>query len=294
MRNQLHPIIDRYLAERRDRDHLSHETIRNLRNHLYDFAVSYGQRTLDQLGPRAVDRWLVKMRADGLADSTIALRLSSLRVFARWCVRTGAVARDWTTDMPAVRRPRRQPKDVTEDHAFALLAVARDERERLIVWLEFGCGLRCVEVSRLNVDDYDPVARSLHVTGKGGHEREAVMPDRAVAAMLSYLAATAHTSGPLVQRECGGRLGPERISGIVRDLFLRAGLKVRNYDGRSAHGLRACYASDLIDAGAPPTVVAEAIGHVGLGNLGPYMRRTKVAQVREAVERRWSTDPAVA
>jgi site-specific recombinase XerD len=60
---------------------------------------------------------------------------------------------------------------MTNAHVELVLRDAADERERLICWLMFGAGLRCVEVSRLMMDDYEPAGAILFVVGKGGHQR---------------------------------------------------------------------------------------------------------------------------
>lgn len=284
----LDELVIRYVGDRLRRGDITKDTARNIRNHLMLFARSFGNRPLDQLGPRAVERWLEEMTVDGTAKSTQALRMSSLRVFARWCVLGGHVTKDWTLAAPKVRRPRQMPRDMDNDHAAAVLAQARDERERLMVWLMFGCGLRCVEVSRLNVDDFDRRAGLLFIVGKGLHEREVPVTGAVVAAIDAYLATETHSTGPLIRThtEDKRRVGPGRISGIMRRLVSAAGIKVRNYDGRSAHGLRAAAASDLYDQCQDPQVVQEFLGHANLATTSVYLRRRGVERVRDAQQRR--------
>lgn len=277
-------LIMQYMGERIRRGEMQAVTARNVRNHLSLFARSFGGRPLDQLGPRAVERWLEEMTRAGTAKSTQAVRLSSLRVFARWCVLNGHVAKDWTLSAPQVRRPRQIPRDMDNNHAAAVLEQARDERERLMVLLMFGCGLRCVEVSRLDVDDYDRSSGLLFVTGKGGHQREVPVPDVVRAAIDAYLAVESHATGALIRTQTDDRrrLGPERISGLVGRLIRRAGVKVRNHDGRSAHGLRSAAASDLYDACKDPQVVQEFLGHANLATTSIYLRRRGLQRVRDA------------
>lgn len=264
-------------------------TARNVRNHLMLFARSFGGRPIEQLGPRAVERWVEEMTKANTAKSTQAVRLSSLRVFARWCVLNGHVPKDWTLNAPQVRRPRQIPRDMDNRHAELVLAQARDERERLLVLLMFGCGLRCIEVSRLDVDDFDRSSGLLFVTGKGGHQREVPVPDVVRAAIDSYLRTQTHTTGALIRTHTDDRrrLGPERISGLVGRLVRRSGVKVRNHDGRSAHGLRSAAASDLYDACRDPQVVQEFLGHANLATTSIYLRRRGLERVRDAQSQRF-------
>ena len=290
MSTTLGPLVLRYIGDRVRRGELDPKHCRGPRNHLYSFAQSFGNRPLDQLGGRAVERWLEELHARGLAASTRAAHLSSLRTFARWCVLHDIVPRDWTLSAPKVKRPRAVPRDTTSDHFALTVAVAPDQRQRLIVWLAYGAGLRCVEVSRLDVDDFDPVAGTLHVTGKFGHQRQVPVGAPLRAELNRYLTEAGHSTGPLIARLDGrpGRLSPERISGIVGKLVRKSGVKVRNGDGRGAHGFRACAASDMLDVEPNAWVVAEFLGHVGLDSLRPYIRRRKLQEVRDAVERRFA------
>lgn len=286
----LGPIVLRYIGDRVRRGELDPKHCRGPRNHCYSFAKSFGNRPLDQLGGRAVERWMEELTTRGLAPSTRAAHLSSLRVFARWCVLHDIVPRDWTLAAAKVKRPRVIPRDMNSDHFDATLAVASDPRQRVIVWLMYGAGLRCVEVSRLDVDDWDRVADCLFVTGKGGHQRMVPVGAPLRRELDAYLTWSEHSTGPLVARLDGqaGRVGPERISGIVGRLVRRAGVKVRNGDGRGAHGFRACAASDMLDATPNAWVVAEFLGHADLTSLRPYIRRRKLEEVRAAVEARFA------
>lgn len=282
----LSPLVLAYVGGRLRRGDLAPITARSVRHHLMRFSASFGRRPLDQLGPRSIERFIEEMEALGLAKSTQAAHLSSLRGFARWCVIDGRVPRDWTISAPRIRRPRQIPRDMTNDHALAVIGQARTDRERLIAWLMFGCGLRCVEVSRLQVDDYDPVTSLLHVTGKAGHQRHVPVPEPVYAAWSAYLAN--HGTGHLLRRETdgGGPVSPERISGIVRRLVADAGVKVRRYDGRSAHGLRAAAASDLYDVTHDARVVQQFLGHSSIATVSVYLRRAETDAVRAGQEAR--------
>lgn len=287
MSNTLGPYVLRYVGERKRRGEIQPNTARNVRNHLIHFADSYGNRPLRQLSYKAVERWLEQMHHDGLAESTKALRLSSLRNFARWCVLNDVVPKDWTLLAPKVRRPRVMPRDMTNEHVALILAEAATERELLIGWLMFGCGLRCIEVHRLDVEDLDRTTMMLHVVGKARHEREVPVPPPVLTAWNAYLSANGHTTGALIRHAEGvGRLGPERISGIVGRLCRDSGVKVRRYDGRSAHGIRAAAASDLFDACLDAVVVQEFLGHASLAAGRPYLRRASATRVRDAQDRR--------
>lgn len=288
MRNALVALMLTYVADRQRRGEITASTAASTRYHLYDFASSWGGRPLNQLGPKATERWLGELAERGLAPATRAVRLSSLRTFARWCVANGHTRTDWTLTAPRIRRPRRVPRDLTRDHFHAILNAAPDHRARLLCWLAFGCGMRCVEMSRLNVDDYDPVGHYLHVVGKALHERNVPAPQPVQHAIAAYLAEQGHRTGPLIRSSDGQRkLGPSRVSHIIRNAVIDAGVKVRNGDGRSAHGLRAAAASDLFDTCGDARTVQEFLGHVNLATTSIYLRRQGHEKVRDANDARF-------
>lgn len=282
------PLIRQYVGERLRRGEITPLTARNVRNHLYAFDASYGRRPLDQLSHKAVERWIEDMHRRHLAPGTQNARLSSLRCFARWCAVNKHVGFDWTLNAPKVRRPRAQARDVTNEHFHLVLAQARSARERLIVWLMFDAGLRCIEISRLTCEDVERDTCQVFVTGKANHQRYVPVSAKVMSAIDDYLDEVghgpgSHRTGPLVRREdTAGALGPERISGIVGHLFKLSGVKARPYDGRSAHGLRAAAATDLYEACRDPRTVQEFLGHADMQNLNRYISRATVEKVREA------------
>lgn len=278
----LHGHVRCYVGGRVARRDIQPDTARTIRNHLNQFADYWGKRPLDQLSAKAMERWIERMTAAGLAPSTQNTRLSSVRTFARWCVLEGIVVRDWTLAAPKVRRPRATARDVNNADFHRVLACARTTREQVIVWLMFDVGLRCVSVSRLNVDDFEPDRAQIFVTDKGGGTRYAQLTPRVVDLVERYLAESGHHSGPLIRTEDerSARLGKERISGLVGRMFRESGVKRRPYDGRSAHGLRAAGATDFYEQCQDPRLTAEWLGHVGMQNLGPYVARAHRSEVR--------------
>lgn len=286
--DKLAVLSHRYVSDRRKRGEICKATAQNITSHLASFLPAHGDRPLDQLGRATMERWLERMEADGVAQSTRSVRLSSVRAFAEWCVLNRHVQRDWTVGTARIRRSRQVSRDLTAAHFAGILeTVAGDSRLTVMVWLMFGSGLRCVEVSRLSMDDIDRVQRFLFVTGKGGHQRHAPMPEPVLSAVDRYVQ---WSRGPLVRPvDAQSRhLAPSTISHAVSKAIDEAGLKIRRYDGRSAHGLRAAAASDLYDLCSDPRLVQHFLGHRNIATVQPYLRRAEDEQVRAAVERRFA------
>lgn len=281
----LTPHINQYLHGRYQRGEIGLSTVKDLRWTLNGLDESFGDRPLSTFGRAAVDRWLATIR--DRSDSTRREYLSRVRGFCSWLVDEGKVRTDPTRHVPPIRQARRAVRTLPESDVATLLRYAPSARARAVLWLMVGCGLRCVEVARLKVEDYD--GRTIVVTGKSSHQRVLPVPVRVAAAVNAYLDQVGVTAGPLIRSELipSQGLSPKTLSGYVREWMIDAGVKARALDGRSAHALRRTCASDIADAGVDLRVVQELLGHVRLETTAlHYLRRVPMEAMREAMEGR--------
>ena len=200
--------------------------------------------------------------------------LSTLRVFCAWAVDNELMVADPTNRLAKVRDQRGHPRWLSAGRVARLQMVLPDERARLIVLLMQQLGLRCVEVARLQVADWDRSGAELRVVGKGGDPRYSqVLDDLAV----------------MLDRRCAGRTGPiigitaGRVSFLVSGWMAAAGIKGGRYDGISAHALRHTAASDLLDGCGNVRLVQEFLGHASLATTERYLRRHSKAEIRDAM-----------
>jgi integrase/recombinase XerC len=275
-----------YLRGRRLRGEITLDTLRNQRCHLAGLATSFGARPITRFGPAAIDRWLETI--GHLTPATRRSRISTVRTFCRWMVAQRRIGADPTGHLEPVRQPRAVPRALEEPRVAAVLDACPDLRARAIVWLMVGLGLRCCEVARLEVQDYEPHAGLVTVTGKGGHERALPVPAEAAAAVDAYLAEAGVVGGPLIRsyRRPSEPLRADTISGLVGEWMAEAGIKHRQRDGVSAHALRHTAASDVLDRCGDIRVVQQMLGHAHLATTAIYLRRARLDQLREAMEGR--------
>lgn len=287
---ELGRLAVRYITDRQKAGQITRLTAEANHRHLRSFCESFGNRPLSQLGHAAVQRWLEAMEQRGYAPATRSVHLSTLRGFAKWCVLHRHAKTDWTIHAPKIRRSRQVPRDLTAAHFTLILQACPDSRARLALWLMFGCGLRCVEVARLQVDDLDRASGFIFVTGKGGHQAFVPCPAPVVAAIDAYLLDAGHRSGFLLRPYRGPAvsLSPSRISHFAISAIRDSGVKIRKGDGRSAHGLRAAAASELYDVCRDPRIVQQFLRHQHLQTTSIYLRRAEQEQVRLAVEQRFA------
>lgn len=285
----LTPFISDYIADRHQSGEISDHTATSLRSLLAGIERAHGHRRLDQFGTATIDRW---RRATGhLAPTTQALYLAHVRHFCGWLHRNGHVAHpDPTGHVKLKPLPRRAPVTLTEDEAGRLLdTVKHDPRAHAIVSLMLACGCRCVEIARLDVDDYDPRGGTIRLEGKGGHERVLPVPGAAAKALDRYLDVVGRRSGPLFRnaQAPARRLSNHTISIYVRRWMRAAKIKTAAHDGRSAHGLRRTAGSDVMDRSGDIRIVQEMLGHSQIETTARYyLRRVSMQQMREAMEGR--------
>lgn len=219
--------------------------------------------------------------------STLGRKLAALRTFFRFLVREGRVRLDPTVGIPSPRTPRRLPHPLPVDDCLTLVeSEPADEgegapdpkalRDRALVELLYGAGLRVGEVTGLDVRDVDLHRGDVRVRGKGNVERVVPLPEQSRRALARYLEAR-RQPGLLAQplftslraRKPGTpprRLGARDVRRVLRGRALRAGLPDRVHP----HRLRHSYATHLLDMGADLRQIQELLGHKSLSTTEKY------------------------
>lgn len=282
----LGPIITRYVNERRDRQEVTKTSARRIGVALHSLDESFGNRPLNLFGPAAVERWL--STHPDWKPSTRMTNMSAARTFCRWMVRRKLIGTDPFAEIKLPRRPRPAPRPLNRDEIAALLKVAPDSRGRLIVWLMFGLGLRCIGVANLRVEDVDYVNRTINVTEKRGNERRLPLTNEVLAELDRYRFGYPATSGPLIRsytQHWQGMSAPH-IGALVTRWMKAAGVKRRPWDGVSAHALRRTALTEVAEATGDAFIVQEMAGWASPATAAHYVRRANVERVRKAMEAR--------
>lgn len=241
------------------------------------FAQGHGIEPTGML-PEVVEAYGASLRHSGLAPKTIARATTALRTFLRFrpVRETTRLARDVVDDvLPAQRGDARQPHALPRvEDVVALGTAAGDVRERAILYLLAGTGVRVAEASGLDVLDLQDgdTAMIATVRGKGGKTRRVAVPPRARAALLGYLAATDRTlgsAGPVFLNLLGTRMSPTLLRRTMARLTKRAQL-----DGRrvTPHTLRVFCGTRNARGGVPLHDVQALLGHSSLATTQGYLR----------------------
>ena len=229
-----------------------------------------------------------------LAPSTRRHYISQVRRFCAWLAVEGFVAADPAVTLAMPREPRRAPRALGRKDVVALektaAGAARAPWAAPVVALMVGCGLRCVEISRLDLADYDDAKLTVTVRGKGGHQRVLPVPRSAAKALRRYIAERGPAAGPLFKAggskgSPDGRLSARWISRRTGQLLAQAGVHTPG-DGRSAHALRHTAASDVLDRCHDVRIVQQMLGHESLATTQIYLRSADLGALREAMSGR--------
>lgn len=225
---------------------------------------------------------------DHLAPSSRRAQFSVVSSFVQYLLELGELDRNPLIGISPPRPPRPNPVTFTAAEVDRVREACTNWRDRVIVELMWGIGLRCVEVSRLEVADVDLAGRYVTVHGKGGGFDVLPLPERVAWVLENYLEAHPATAGPLVRDVRFHRTGlkAQRVSDVMVEIMRRAGVKRRAYDGRSAHTLRRTCATDLLDAGANIRQVQAVLRHASLNSTEHYLRRSNAEDLRGVLDQR--------
>jgi integrase/recombinase XerD len=228
--------------------------------------------------------WMSRGLADGLKTSTAARRLSGIRRFYRFLLREGLIAEDPTLRIDSPRLPRRLPDTLTEDDVDALLTEPDPEepielRDRAMLEILYGCGLRVSELTGLAVDQVNLRQGVVRISGKGGKERLVPLGEEAVDWLVRYMK---EARGELLKGKSSNALFPgNRATAMTRQTFWH---RIKHYSVRagirkhiSPHTLRHAFATHLLNHGADLRVVQMLLGHSDLSTTQIY---THVARQR--------------
>jgi integrase/recombinase XerD len=224
-----------------------------------------------------LERWLAQMRAEGLAPSTIARRVAAVRTYFRHLVLIGQRDENPAAALVLPRRPRKLPRALSPAETERLIEAAtgstpRTLRDRALVELLYGAGLRVSEAVGLEKGAVDLDERIVRAFGKGGKERLVPLGRPAAEAVRRYLA----LGRPHLDRRyrpelfLNARGGPLTRAGaflILRRLAEKAGLEPERVH---PHLLRHSFATHLLEGGADLRSVQEMLGHADLGTTELY------------------------
>jgi integrase/recombinase XerC len=239
----------------------------------------------------AVRTHLADMMRQRRNPRSVARRLAALRRFFRHHVELGTIRADPTLGLRPPRAARPLPKFVDEAGVLRLLDLPdlrtpRGRRDRAVLELLYGTGIRLAELVGLDRDDLDPAAETLRVLGKGSKERILPLTGVVRRTLTAYVTGTPLPPGdaagrvPLFAGPSGARLSRRTVQRLVADAIRRAAASSQ----ASPHVLRHSFATHLLNAGADLRAVQELLGHSRLSTTQIYTH-VSIERARQAYQR---------
>lgn len=227
--------------------------------------------SLDSYTPQELRAYVSGLH-DSLERSSICRRLSAIRSFLRAARKSGRLLRDVGILVPSPKSPKKLPRFMKIEEIKELieapdLANKLGRRDRALLELLYGSGLRVGEATALNWEDVDLDGGWVRVLGKGSKER--IVPFGAAARTALENWKLDHPEGrsnPVFVNYAGGRLSARSVGRLLSRLLVR----IAASRSLSPHGLRHSFATHLLAAGADLRTIQELLGHARLSTTQRY------------------------
>jgi integrase/recombinase XerC len=285
MASELEQAIERYLADLA-RTAVSPHTLDAYRSDLEQLVEFLSPPETEPPAPEAIDllllrEWMLWLYRQSLQAVSIRRKVAAVRGLFQFLQREGVVPINVARLLRLPKAPQKLPVVMTMEQMNTLLdevAAGKLERphpsrDRALLEVLYGCGVRVSELAGLNLDDLDRGSGAapeawMRVRGKGKKERQVPLPGQAAAALERYLAERPVERGePAVfLNHRGSRLGVRGMSGIVK-LYATA---LCGDPSVHPHGFRHAYATHLLAAGADLRAIQELLGHARLSTTQKY------------------------
>lgn len=224
----------------------------------------------------AIRRFLGEIAA-GRARSSVARKVSAIRGFLNYLHRLGQRPDNPATYIATPKTGKKIPAVLSADEACGLMnAPPRSDflrvRDKAILELLYGCGLRVAELVGLDLIDLDLESELVKVLGKGKKERIMPVGEKAKNALAVYLLVRQKALKPGWDKQAlflnfrGARLSTRWVDRLIRNWSAKSGIQ-KNV---SPHTLRHSFATHLLESGADLRSIQELLGHASLSTTQKY------------------------
>jgi integrase/recombinase XerC len=279
--SDLSKAIRDYLQERAQRNDSPH-TLRNYDADLRDFVQYFSPPNATPPAPTEFNlallrEWLAHLYDREQKPATIRRKLASTRALFRFLSRHGRIESDPARLLRLPKAPKTLPNVPNAETTNALVdGSSRKEfgrpypvRDRLLLELLYGSGLRISEAVGLNLDDFDRTERWIRVRGKGRKERQVPYGTKSAAALEAYMnVRLVSDERALFLNHRGKRLTDRGARGII-DFYARF---VTGDSSIHPHTLRHAFATHLLSEGADLRAIQELLGHARLSTTQKYTK----------------------
>ena len=257
----------------------SQHTIKAYSRDLSLFAAYAGSRGWKQIDHVAVRGFLSQLYKRGLSKTSVARSLAAVRSLYRWLAREGMVEQNPAKLVSTPKLPKKLPRVPTIEEMNTVIdgempeIAAFPERDRLMLELLYGCGIRNSELTGINLEDIGISAEAILIRGKGKKERYVPFGDAVKAALAAYfperqklLITIRERSNALLINRRGGRLTTRSVGRIIKKIAVAKGLSPDVHP----HTLRHAFGTHMLEEGADLRAIQELLGHERLATTQRY------------------------
>ncbi|MDD6706194.1 MAG: tyrosine recombinase XerC [Olsenella sp.] len=223
-----------------------------------------------------IEEHLEHLAEEGYAPSSVERALSAIKSFHRFMLQEEMSSVSPAAALPLPKKAERLPDVLSVRQALALLdqpfpKTAAGQRDRAIIEVLYGCGLRVSELTGLDVGAVSLEDEVVRVIGKGSKERLVPLMGSAHEALAEYLSdwrgelVSSRSGAAVFLNVRGGRISRQSVFAIVE----RAG-RVVGIDGLHPHTLRHSFATHMLQGGADIRIVQELLGHSSIQTTQLY------------------------
>ncbi len=267
-----------FIHHLRERNASPH-TIKAYTRELALFTTYAGSRGWKQIDHITVRGFLSQQYEKGLSKTSVARALAAVRSLYRWLAREGVVEQNPAKLVATPRLPKKLPRVPTIEEMNTVIdgempeVAAFPERDRLMLELLYGCGIRNSELTGINLDDIRLSAEAILIRGKGKKERYVPFGDSVKIGLTAYLPERQkllalirkHSPALLVNRR-GGKLTTRSVGRIIKKIAVAKGLSPDVHP----HTLRHAFGTHMLEEGADLRAIQELLGHERLATTQRY------------------------
>ncbi len=277
----------------------SAHTLRAYERELHDFAAWLARRDgvpeVAQIEHTHIRAYLGTLYERGLSKASAARALASIRSWFKWLARGKYIEQNAASLVSTPRLPKHLPRVPSIEQMNRVVDSVRDDaaswpaRDRAILEMLYGCGIRNAELTGLNLDDIQWANEAVLVRGKGQKQRYVPLGDAAADALRAYLSERGARLGAAAEQKPvrtpalflnlqlrglvkGGeaRLTTRSVARIVKRIAILRGLSSDVHP----HTLRHAFGTHLLEEGADLRAIQELLGHERLSTTQRYTQLT--------------------
>ena len=264
-------LLNRFLEFLRSEKRYSAHTLAAYQRDLEKF-LKLNNVPLETVRSHHVDAFVAKLHAGGLAPRSLQRALSSVRSFFNYLVDTKILTANPAAATRAPKTPNKLPNVLDTDRAAQLFSSPAttdlEKRDRAMLELLYGSGLRLAELVGLNLDDLDLADGFVRVIGKGSKTRQVPMGSQCISAMRTWLECRdgCDQEHAVFTTRKGKRISPRTVQTRLKKL----GASQLGSTELHPHMLRHSFASHLLESSSDLRAVQELLGHSDIATTQIY------------------------